>query len=431
VKISLRHISRQYGVAIETDGTWRPLQESGSIGTSKLRTSRLIAEPKDREFDPEEARWMEGSQVIARPRRSGAILSECDGLGAALQLASGTYNSQVAGLRAASAVLDAGELRDVTRHENGTWSAHLPFDEALSADHCLWAWTSGSGSPHPVPQADLAQNGATLTWRYDLHAEVFGWALSFRGARIGSTSIEPALLRFAAHLSRGPWKLNSAWLRWWHAPVFHFLWESEIKRLSLSAPVDTCAAWLLPAPPDYRVVHDEGTEEAWATACREMLWAWSPSGSQAQELTERIGIWSGDIGEDSGEAKAEPISRLLRANPILLAKAASLAVLDLYQFPRSQLAILMKLLLDAINPNSNRAGFDLRILCDRYAQGENRLDGEFILRSLVEDAKRIFAGQAGFPMNLRIAFHYAGLREIVAVALLLDIVRAWQSEGGI
>ena len=105
--------------------------------------------------------------------------------------------------------------------------------------------------------------------------------------------------------------------------------------------------------------------------------------------------------------------------------------MELYQFPRSQLAILIKLLLDAINPNSNSAGFDLRTLCDRYAQGENRLDGEFILRSLVEDAKRIFAGQAGFPMNLRIAFHYAGLREIVAIALLVDIVRAWQTEGGI
>jgi hypothetical protein len=430
-KISLRHLSRQYGVAIEADGTWHPLQDSGSIETSKLRTSRLIAEPKDREFELEEARWMEGSQVIARPRRSGAILTECDGLGAALQLASGTYNNQVSGLRAASAVLDAGELRDVTRHENGTWSANLPFEEALSADHCLWAWTSSSGSPHPVPQTALSQDGDTLSWRYDLHAEIFAWALSFRGARIGSTTIEPALPRFAAYLSRGPWELNARWLRWWHAPVFHFLWESEIRRFSLSAPVDTCAAWLLPAPPDSRVVHDESTEEAWATACREMLWAWSPSSSQARELTQQIGIWSGDIGEDSSGAKAEPVRKLLRANPILLAKAASLAVLELYQFPRSQLAILIKLLLDTINPNSNRAGFDLRTPCDRYAQGENRLDGEFILRSLVEDAKRIFAGQSGFSMNLRIAFHYAGLREIVAIALLLDIVRAWQSEGGI
>ena len=49
----------------------------------------------------------------------------------------------------------------------------------------------------------------------------------------------------------------------------------------------------------------------------------------------------------------------------------------------------------------------------------------------MEDAKKIFAGQAGFPMNLRIAFHYAGLREIVAIALLVDTVRAWQTEGGI
>ena len=169
----------------------------------------------------------------------------------------------------------------MTRHENGTWSAHLPFEEALSADHCLWAWTSSSGSPQPVPAADREQNGATLSWRHDLHAEVFGWALSFRGARIGSISIEPALARFAAHLARGPWKQNAAWLRWWHSPVFHFLWESEIKRFSLSAPVDTCAAWLLPASPDSRVVHDESTEEAWATACRELLWGWSPSSSQA------------------------------------------------------------------------------------------------------------------------------------------------------
>jgi len=112
-----------------------------------------------------------------------------------------------------------------------------------------------------------------------------------------------------------------------------------------------------------------------------------------------------------------------------LAGAASLSASELYAFPRNQLTVLLKLLVDAINPNATGTGFDLRVLCDRYAQGENRLDGEFIMRSLVQDAKRHLVGQLGSPHNLKIAFHSAGLREIVSIALLLDTIVEWQFGG--
>jgi hypothetical protein len=433
VKIHFRHLSQQYGAALEANGAWQALQENSSVETSRLRTNRLLAQSKDWDFDPEEARWMEGSRVIARPRTYGAILTECDGLGAGLCLVSKTYNEYQSGLRAASAVIDVGELRNVTRHDDQSWSALLPFEDPLSAEHCLWAWTSHSRLPQPIPATDLVKNGSELKWRLSVTAEVFGWALSFRGARVGSMCVEAGLFRFAEHLSRGDWssdwKSTAAWIRWWHCPVFHPSWNAEIKKLCMLAPVDTCAAWLLPACPNSSMVNDEGREEAWASACRELLWSWLPTSYEARDLMEGLDIWSGDIARDSTGVKLEPVGRLARCNPILLSRAACLAAPELYNYPHNQLVILIRLLLDAINPNAVRTGFDLRTLCERYAQGENRLDGEFILRSLVEDARAILAGQDKKSHNLWIAFHNAGLREIVAIALLLDTIKTWQAGG--
>ncbi|RSL18963.1 RNA polymerase alpha subunit [Edaphobacter aggregans] len=433
VKIQFRHLSQQYGAALEANGAWQALQENSSVETSRLRTNRLLAQSKDWDFDPEEARWMEGSRVIARPRTYGTILTECEGLGAGLCLAGKTYNEYQSGLRAASAVIDVGELRNVTRHDDKSWSALLPFEDPLSAEHCLWAWTSNSRLPQPIPVTGLVKNGSELKWRLSVTAEVFGWALSFRGARVGSMCVEAGLFRFAEHLSRGDWssdwKSTSAWIRWWHCPVFHPSWNAEIKKLCMLAPVDTCAAWLLPACPNSSMVNDEGREEAWASACRELLWSWRPTSYEARDLMEGLDIWSGDIARDSTGVKLEPIGRLARCNPILLSRAASLAAPELYNYPRNQLVILIRLLLDAINPNAVRTGFDLRTLCERYAQGENRLDGEFILRSLVVDARAILAGQDRKSHNLLIAFHNAGLREIVAIALLLDTITTWQVGG--
>jgi hypothetical protein len=111
----------------------------------------------------------------------------------------------------------------------------------------------------------------------------------------------------------------------------------------------------------------------------------------------------------------------------LLANAAATAAPLLYAYPHSDLAVLLRLLVEAINPNVFCPGFALRSWSETYAEGENRIDAEFILRSLVGDATQLRVGNPVKSQNLRIAFHHGGLREIIAVSLLLDTIKQWQS----
>ena len=99
VKVSLHHMTEHSGVAIETPQSWQSLDGTSSLETSNLRTSRLIVALADRDFSKEEARFLEGTHVVARPRRFGTILSECAGLGASLWVMSGTYNDYGSGFR--------------------------------------------------------------------------------------------------------------------------------------------------------------------------------------------------------------------------------------------------------------------------------------------------------------------------------------------
>ena len=145
---------------------------------------------------------------------------------------------------------------------------------------------------------------------------------------------------------------------------------------------------------------------------------------------ERLGIWSGDSQHDCNEIDAESIQRLLSCNPVLLASAAAMAAPLFYDYPLSELALLLRVLVDVINPNILRSEVSLRNWAETYAEGENRIDAEFILRSLVGDARQLAAGKSLRSDNLRVAFHQRGLREIIAVSLLLDSIKQWTQEAG-
>jgi hypothetical protein len=113
-------------------------------------------------------------------------------------------------------------------------------------------------------------------------------------------------------------------------------------------------------------------------------------------------------------------------SPILLADAITQALPTLYQYPKPQLAVLLGMVLETINPNAAERRFRLDDLCERYAKGESRLDGHFILTRLVGAARSLLRGEPQDTHNLRIAFHQAGLRELISTALLHDVFEIWQ-----
>jgi len=82
--------------------------------------------------------------------------------------------------------------------------------------------------------------------------------------------------------------------------------------------------------------------------------------------------------------------------------------------------------LETINPNAANSGFRLDELCERYAKAERRLDGRFIMTSLIGAARALLRGETPETHNLRLAFHQAGLREIISVALLRDVFDRWR-----
>jgi len=229
-------------------------------------------------------------------------------------------------------------------------------------------------------------------------------------------------------LNDAPWVQVATWLRWWHAPVHHPAIRSAIAGKVRERPIDTIKAWMLPS--DAGKVFDELRDEAWAAAAREFLWRWRPDPTEAVELVISAGIWSGNIEQDSVQTPSiDSIESLARVSPWLLACAVEQSLPVLFPYPKPQLAVLLKLMLKALNPNTVDAGFRLNDLYDRYARGESRLDGNFIAKTLVSAARAMLHGQKitdADENNLRISLHKAGLRQLFAVALLRDVLGRWE-----
>jgi hypothetical protein len=113
-------------------------------------------------------------------------------------------------------------------------------------------------------------------------------------------------------------------------------------------------------------------------------------------------------------------------SPILLADLITQALPELYKFPTPQLAVLLGMVLETINPNAVDSGFRLGEVCERYAKAESRLDARFIMTSLIGAARALLRGETQETHNLRLAFHQAGLRELISVALLRDVLDRWR-----
>jgi hypothetical protein len=426
-RVKLRHLGSDFGAALEADGNWQPLDGSTTLDAATLRTQRMLAKVKGPLGTDQDVCWMEGNRTLAGLRNQGMSLIGVHGLGESLNVVRGTYNSSQTEIPVASAVTDGGFWRSVQREADESWSAHLPFEGPLEDGHALWMWTEGSPLPRELPREQMLKTGFSLRWRCVASTPVLGWAFSFDGARVGSV-IQPERLGVVIQrLSDVQWIETAIWLRWWHAPVLHREMRNAMADRVREHPVETLKAWLLPAPVSSGLIFDELREEAWAAAAREFLWGWRPNPNQAVELVKASGIWTGDIERDSQQPPSlEAVGLLARTSPVLLADATTQALPTMYSYPKPQLAVLLGRVLEAINPNAAEKGFRLELSCERYAKGESRLDGRFILTSLIGAARAIVRGDSQDTHNLRIAFHQAGLRELISTALLRDAFDRWQ-----
>ena len=426
-RVNLHQLGADFGAAIETDRNWQPLDGSATLDAVTLRTHRLLAKVKGPVGADNDLCWMEGGRTVAGLSNWGIILAGLHGLGEGLNVVRGTYNSSLVEVPVASAITDGGFWRSVQLESDGRWSAHLPFEGPLEEGHSLWIWAEDSPLPRKLPKELMDKNGFTLRWNMAAGAPVFGWAFSVDGARIGSVLQPDALSKLMKNLADMPWSEAAMWLRWWHAPVLHANVQDLVANRVHENPVETIKAWLLPAPRNSDLVFDELREEAWAAATREFLWGWRTDPKQAAELVKALGIWTGIIENDSQTPPSlEAVGLLVRMSPILLADAISHALPTLYKFPKPQLAVLLGMALETINPNTADTGFRLDELCDRYANGESRLDGHFIATRLVGAARALLRGERQDVHNLRLAFHQPGLRALISVALLRDTFERWR-----
>ena len=426
-RVKLQHLGGDFGAALEIDGDWQPLDGSATMDAATLRTQRMLGKVKGPLGADQDVCWMEGSRTLAGFRASGTSISGVHGLGESLNVVRGTYNSSQIELAAAHAITDGGFWRSVQRGIDGGWIAHLPFEGPLEEGHALWMWSGDSYSPREVPREQIEKSGFSMRWRNTTDAPVLGWAFSFGGARIGSVIQQNALGEFKQLLSGLPWVEAAMWLRWWHAPVLQAEIRDVLDACVRDHPLDTLKAWLLPAPESSGLIFDELREEAWAAASRELLWGWRPDRSQAVDLVMAMGIFTGNIDRDSRQPPPrEAVGLLARMSPILLTDAVTQALPTMYPYPKPQLAVLLGMVLETINPNAAESEFRLEVSCERYAKSESRLDGRFILTRLVGAARALMHGEPQDTHNLRIAFHQAGLRELISIALLRDVFERWQ-----
>jgi hypothetical protein len=430
IRVALQHLGADFGAAIELHGEWQALDGSATLDATLLRTQRLRAEIRPEPGPNQDVCWMEGNRTLSGLHKWGTSMLGVHGLGASLQVVRGTYNSSQVEVCAANAVTDGGFWRSVALEANGLWSATLPFEEPLEDGHVLWVWANDSKTPYQVPREYIRKSGFTLRWSNVTAGRVFGWAFSINGFRIGSTIAQDCLAEFMDHQQETQWNITASWLRWWHVPVYHPELRGVITKQALRWPLETLKAWTLPDETGNGLVFDELREEAWAGAAREFCWGWRPEPDQAAELAKAMNIWSGDIARDSVHPPAiEAVGLLARVSPLLLAFTAEQALPFLYSYPKRQLAVLLKMILETVNPNAVEPGFRLNELYDRYAKGESRLDGRFISRSLVGAALSTLRGEKAGEKdghNLRIALHQAGLRELITIALITDVIDRWQ-----
>lgn len=288
----------------------------------------------------------------------------------------------------------------------------------------MWAWMLGEDSPRRIDDTSWREVDGEINC-FPSPGTILGFAFSYRGIRLGSRWIDGSWERICQWVHQtSNWRNSASWLRWWRAPVSHSELRDAIGKRVLQEPVSTIRGWLLDEPEDGSATQSEGQEEPWQTMVRSFLWGWQPSSVQSVEILGHFGLWTGYAESDM---KSENYEVLLSTNPMLLAQVAINGAQVLYESAmKRELAALLRCLRNRIlEPPIGGRWDEAYHEASLAASTDLNVDEQFLLKSVVGDARRYMRGELTDSRNLKLALGSLLLRQIVAARLLEDTAEEW------
>lgn len=415
------------GVATESENGWTVLDGTMDIDLRMLRGRRLKVRPPLHDGARRDFReWalLEGERLVARPRQNSEELRGLEALGEPLSLAYGPYNNQERWYQLARSVVDAGSIYGLSNLGSQNWKISLGPFIGMGRDHALWSWGLRDKSPQRLDNAQWREVDGGIECTPSSN-ETMGFALSYQGVLIGSKWIDGSWdsIRQCVQNS-SDWRQSAAWLRWWRAPVKHFELFGEIEKRVRQEPVPTMCGWLLDEPDNESAKQSDGQEEPWQLMTRSFLWGWQPNSIQSVEILKQFDLWTGDAGSDM---KCDNYEVLLSTNPMLLVQVAKSGADRLYEgAPKRDLAALLRCLRNRIlEPQPGEQWEDAYHGACLAASADLNVDEQFLLKSVVGDARRYIRGELTDSRNLKLALGSLLLRQIVAARLLEETAEEW------
>ena len=415
------------GVALENENGWIVLDGTADIDLRSMRGRKLKVRPPLHDGAKKDFReWalLEGERLVARPRQNSEELRGLEALGEPLSLAYGPYNNQERWHQLARSVVDTGNIHGLSKQSSQNWTINLSQPIGLGSDHAVWIWMFRDRSPQKLDNTSWTEVEGEIKCTTS-PGETLGFAVSYRGVWLGSKWVDGSWDIIRRWVNNSPdWRQSAAWLRWWRAPVRHTELCGEIEMRVRREPVSTICGWLLDEPDGESARQSEGQEEPWQLMTRSFLWDWQPNSTESVEILKHFDVWTGDADSDM---RCDNYEVLLSTNPMLLVQVAKNGAEVLYEnATKRDLAALLRCLRNRIlEPQAGVRWEDAYHEACLAASTDLNVDEQFLLKSVVGDARRYVRGELADSRNLKLALGSLLLRQIVAARLLEEVAEEW------
>jgi len=346
--------------------------------------------------DPAEV-WelWEGSRRIAMLGNQPVAVSEPDAIGARLYARRPALpNTQPKPL--SGPVVRHGAVKRVEVDGNRfVLELRTPFRPGPEHRVVLW-----DPSRYPILLGPRAEASAADHWSVDLPGsgvqDVAAVAISYKGVWIGGQCLKPSLLdgtKLNDSETDYALRLHAALLRWFRIPVLAPPLIEDVGKSAAAHPIDYIAAWS-PGRDSLRWLHpplDWGTapDVCWLFAFRSLLFSkWPRDDAQLADIflkaeqyatrrepwqvrrRQRLGTPPPSV--DHGEARANALKTLLRADPLLAALVARATV----KCDRTRTCSMMTVREWVFPHGPGRLAWDLNVLREPLICAKACLDGE-------------------------------------------------------
>lgn len=312
--------------------TWVVLSGDGALTVDQARRSPFRILPPTRRHGQSLrlSDWavLEGDTYVCRPRPLPRPLTGLPGLGAALAVRNGPYNSFGSSIPLAREVQDTGLLAEVAlQPPEAPRTLHLGLTTNLHpgpGHRIVWWDAAGTVYPDLVPR--LLRGGEEAGgawWGVDLPAEATrprAVALSDAGSRRGAWW--PREWAEGLGQAGGNAVGTATLLRWLRLPVLGPDHLTEVRRYAEGHAGEVLTAWLFDEPPQPPLQSD-GAD--WLPVVREVFRHWEPD------------LASVDVLLDAADRRASIPARealtlaLMRVDPLLMGRVLRCYVREVYR----------------------------------------------------------------------------------------------------